>query len=230
MGKNFIRELSKNYEVYVRASKQETNLDLKQLSRAQALLLRDISKWLQDFSWLRNSETKFRVKCFLDAKFNYKDALEKVNADKKNQLSLNAYKVSINYASDRLKELFGDDFFDVLHDNVVLASHRFEIIKNGNSLAYIESEDVAKSIPDTGFMRFSLNECKEELLFLALFSKSNIKSYFDRVDMNKLQYLKRLLEGKNLSEITTGVRLMRFLQEVENPTEETINKFIKDNL
>lgn len=228
MGKNFMRQLSKSYVYYSRLASQEVDVSAKSLAERQKSLIRKVSHWVGQYSWLRNKETVNRVKCFISSGFKYNDALNKLNEGRKEPLSLNAYKVSINYASDKLKSLFGDDFFKVVDSDCTSAEYRFAIIEGGNSLDSVVLKEVSEAIGTFDFLRFSLEDCSAELYFLSLYSKAVMTHNIASLSIDKLRYLKNLIEGKDIKNIDKGVKLRAYLQRDSVSSLDDVTKFLQD--
>lgn len=101
--------------------------------------------------------------------------------------------------------IFGDHFFEAMQD---VEANEKEL---DNILYYIRSKslreeyvltdivaliraDQSNTLPEDLF-KFSLDDCFEEIDFLNKHSLPRVKKEFERLDVNKLQYLLSMLEG-----------------------------------
>lgn len=228
MGKIIFKEMTSQIKAYDRAIKQEADGKEKEVMVLKMRLLWKTLKWVSGFSWLNHEETKIRVREFIKANCKYQEALDVLNTRKGvKEISYGAYKVSINYASDKLKELLGDNFVSLVDTNYEVAELKFLMVSSDKSLSHYVVSDVADKIKDTVPKGFPLEDCVNELYFLASFSKKTLESRFMSLDIEKLRYLKRLLEGKVNEQIEGSLALGKWLEETPNASLDDTQSFLE---
>lgn len=226
MGRIIFKEMYQSIRAY-RKEKKLTEVEEERIVLAEKeKLLMDTYSWVSRFSWLSHTETKLRVKLYITNAFSCADAVEELNRQQKGNVSLGAFRVSITYASDKLKSLLGDNFCELVDKDFEQAQAKFKLVTGNVSIEDSILSDVSREIKGDNKIRYALCDCIDELYFLVRYNKISFDSSLSALDMDKLRYLKRLVSGNDSVALQEGVLIADYIKSATNVSKEEVTDFI----
>ena len=183
-----------------------------------------VKDYILSFSYLTQKQSLQRVKTFIDCKFSYKATLDSLS-NQGIETTKGALKTSIWYVNKTLKQHLGEDIIHILKHNPDLAFRRLSLIDT--NINDVLLKDTLKVIPPFDYMRYNIEDCKNELLFLAHFSKSSLDFYLKHMDKNKLSYLVHLLSEPSSEDVTSATLIVKWLQGIKKAKQEDLDRLLR---
>lgn len=226
MGKIIFKEIYGDIKRYRKEKKQISDDYERSLIIQKETILVDVLKWVSDFKWLSHEETKLRVRLYIKNNFDMNKALEMLNDRPEKDVSYGAFKVSITYASDKLKEILGDNFCKIVSESPEMAKLKFNFVSGEIGFDSLFLDDVRSNIKSKGVIRHALVDCIPELCFLVKYRKRVFEEELKGLDVDKLRYLRRLMSGEDSVALQEGISLVEFMDKAEGYSSEDVINFV----
>lgn len=190
-------------------------------------IFREIYEFIYSGVWTKSAKTKAMLPIINESA---ETIAGKMNISVSNVLA------SRSQASEKLRKILGKN----LHSKLLSAdSEIFADLRRSMQVAiteYIELDDfflqgVLDLIPaNEEAKEYKLEDCKQEIEFLASFSNEGIQRRLQSLDIEKLQYLMRVLNKPNHYKVEEGSRVKNNLKFEILGQILYINKFLPDIL
>lgn len=164
-----------------------------------------------------------RVKAYIANDFDYKKTAQYLE-ERGIETSYNALKQSICYANKVLKKTLGSDVLGNLMKDGEIVRKRLVIARN--DIKSILLDDTVKGLPEFKYMRYSLEDCEYELMFLARFSKSSFEFFKNKMDSRKLAYLNWLMTTPSDDAVAESLTVLDWLSKVKTGTTQEVKSLI----
>lgn len=212
--------------------KQMENLKVKLLREAQQVatleehselqakldLLQTISEYCLKGEWLNRSSAAERFTYYMT--HTPEECAEKFDCD-----ISSVYSSMTNY-SRRFENLVGSDIVKKIEmGKVAEAKMQFLIGINNISVSALLFDEAVKALPEADSeTEYTLTDCANELKFLRICSFAYFQSIKDKVDMNKVAYIRAVLDGKVKGQAESRAVLYKFLGETKSDLQSTMEK------
>jgi len=181
-------------------------------------LMSRLKKYARDCSYLAQESCKERIKIYIDCGCNYAKAIGVLGITEK------ALRASVHYANDALKKKVGEDIVARIENDDPLAELILDIaIMPHKHTVLAEAWNVIPNYKGS----YNIKDCKQELQFLLLFSKSFMENNLGLCNMDKLAYLKHLLLEPSSIDRKKSVVLKKHLSNVPN-LRQTFDKLFDE--
>lgn len=195
-------------QVYAQKSQETEAAGLAVLEK-ELSLLKEISEYIKEGSWLSRKPALERLLVILKkgpeaAMKQYDCTRESINS------TLTGY-------SRRLEKLIGVDTIDlILHGEVEKARMQFYTGTNQVALEKLIAEEVMESFPESAFNDTNLSSCMTEFKMLKVVSKAYLTSLYKKVDVNKLAYIRYIMESMDSDFAQDKIEIYKFLTGESN--------------
>lgn len=153
--------------------------------------IRYLKSYIRDMKFITHLNTKRRLQCYIEAHFNYDEAVKKLNSEGDN-LNYDCLKSCISNINSLIKKQFGD-VCSIINcpdeNNIELLHQAVKLNKGKVGLSSV----LSKYVDDTFTRKYDLHTCKKELLFVMLLCQPSIDKMLENMDKNKLRYICTLL-------------------------------------
>ncbi len=193
-------------------TKKELNGCIESDSRRNLLenkleLLNEISKYIKSFAWLKRKTTIDRVRFFINSGYDYTLLCQEFN------ISETTARNSVNWSYRKLRAAIGENTLSLVkQDRIQDAKTAFYVSIGKIKLSDFLMKDLLDILPDGKFHAgISLEDCRNELLFLQSFSTQRLEKIYGYSDDEKLEYLLHILSGSSKKADTFRVYLIGLL-------------------
>ncbi|MEG1723763.1 MAG: hypothetical protein RR313_00075 [Anaerovoracaceae bacterium] len=200
---NSIKQLA---SVYAKVKKSLKTTDIEDKAavaklKAQEKLLDEILEYYKSFKWLKQQETIDRVKFFTKS-FDYELYCKKYD------VTYEAAKTAMNYASNQFKLKIGEYTLSLIDKGSITEAQMLFYFRSGKvKLSSYLLSPVVENLPPREFHTIDLADCLTELKYLARYSTAGFIAWQNRVDPQKLSYLRHVLEGDSPKATLQSLRI-----------------------
>lgn len=216
MGKTIFRELYEANLVVVGDMKRcgsSNPVELAALNDKKKALV-EIAKYAKDGRWLRKAESRERCICFLKNNMDYQRTANELKC------GLDALYVSVSYASDKLRKRIGENTIQLILDGRVdVAMNQFYALAGIVTMESLVTGSIVNDLPDANFAVCHVSDCMAELNFLHDVSKAVIAERLGMLDMDKLAFLRYIIEKENPHYSALRSLIMNYLKSANADIE-----------
>ena len=148
--------------------------------------------------YLAKKSSRERIQVCIEANFDYEEAV-KMLAIRGIETNVASVRNSVCDANRILKDKLGEDFLFRLNDCEYIFL-KLKLLEN-YEISDLLPIEVIDSMPEFKCLKYDIETCEKELLYIARFSLAAMNYYRDCMDSNKLGYLLHLLTNPNKAEL-----------------------------
>lgn len=208
---------------WVKEQKLEIDVEKNKSSYEQfALLEKDlkmINSYIISGEWLVRQEAKQKIKRVLETNYNYKTVADEYD------VSEDAIRTFVSYCNQKVKEKIGEDTIDLLlKGKRAVALVQYETLKGNYSIRNLYTQNIEDMLPSPKTNAYRLEDCKDELEFLYIYSNEHMLKLYEKCDSKKLAHILSYLENSVVSEPYERFGVVRLLTGNGQGVEEMLEK------
>lgn len=213
MSRTVFKKIEDTYKaVYIELKREEKKTDYKDKVKIEQLkkqkdLIQEVINYVNSFVWLKHEGTIERVKFFLKSKFNLQEFCNHFG------ITYEAGKVCISYVNKKCLEKIGRNTLDLILEGKLDAARAEFYFRTGQLKIRNFIVDAALvDIPEPSYIGVDLKECERELRYFRVYSQAVLTAELEKLDKDKLAYIRYILEGDNPKLVEERLHLMALLQ------------------
>lgn len=192
--------------------------------------LNEILEYVNTYNWVSHKVVIDKIKFIRFCEYNYDEIQRELGLS---EASLKSFMYRINKS---LNSKIGENTIKMIlsdKDNWSDGLMQFRILSGVYDLSDVMVPECYSQLPEKKFSTYSLKECMAEIDFIYKYSNQGIKDAIGQLDMNKLAFLRYILESetdkyrqeqKDLTLVLQGTNISydEFIEKVNNKYEVDI--------
>lgn len=153
-------------------------------------LLDELITYRDSYEWMYKLKSKERMKVFIESGCDYNTVADVFG------IEYNAVKSMVHWGSEKFKSKVGENTLDLIGQGLIEEARAAFYISSGKiRVENLLCDEFIKYMPQAKFAIYNLKDCEKELKVLRAVSKVRINKMGKGIDLNKLAYLRYLIEG-----------------------------------